>query len=150
MKKYISIAVLVLCSALSVQAQKSSAGSAPIDPLLKGKDLLGQLVASFDASTFLNSWTAQDRAKWNQELTNASDAIFLARCVSELSGYIRPVKFKEQFSLAQLKGMASATKNYGDVANVLATLESGLKSDAFKNDWVSKEPSWLGELGLVK
>ncbi len=150
MKKYISIALFVLCISLNAQAQAVSSSSAPIDPLLKGKDLLGQLVAAFDASTFLNSWTSQDRARWKEELTNASDAVTLSRCASELSEYIRSTKFKEQFSVAQLKGMAAATKNYGDVANVLGTLESGLKPEAFNNDWVSKESSWLSELRLVK
>lgn len=149
MKKYLLIIGFITFVVMGANAQISS-GAAPIDPLLKGRDLIGQLVGAFDASTFLNSWTAQDRAQWNSELANASDAAALSKCISELSEYIRPIKFKEQFNLAQLKSLASSTKNYGDVANVLATLESGLKSEAFTNDWVSREPSWLGELKLVK
>ena len=149
MKKYI----LILCIALagiSANAQTASSGAAPIDPLLKGRELISQLVVAFDASTFLNSWTAQDRAQWNSELANASSAADLSKCISELVEYIRPNKFSEQFSVAQLKSLASNTKNYGDVANVLATLQAGLKSEAFINDWVSRESSWLGELKLVK
>jgi len=149
MKKIILIAVLLICSFGNTQAQTASS-SAPIDPLLKGKGLLEQLVAALDASTFLNSWTSQQRAQWNKELNNAGDAVALAKSASYLSEYIKPGKYKEQFSLAQLKALASGTKNYGDVANVLATLESGLATEAFTNDWVSKEASWLSELSLVK
>lgn len=150
MKKYFAMVCLAAFTFLTAQAQNPSVSSAPIDPLLKGKDLLGQLISSFDASTFLNSWTSEARAHWNSELNNASDAVTLAKCASELSEYIKPVKFKPQFSLAQFKSLASGTKNYGDVANVLRTLESGLAEDAYSNGWVSREPSWLGELTLVK
>jgi hypothetical protein len=149
MKKSICTLIFIVCAVMNAKAQSAS-GAAPMDPLLKGKDLLKQLISSLDASTFLNSWTDQDRTEWYKELSNASDAPALSKCISEFSEYIKPVKFKEQFSLAQLKGMASETKNYGDVAYVLGALESGLNSDAFNNDWVSKEPSWLGELKLVK
>ncbi len=148
MKKCLLIAMLMVSFA-TAQAQTASS-SAPIDPLLKGKDLLAQLVASLDASTFLNSWTSEQRAQWKSELSQAADAVALSKCASYLSEYIRPAKYKEQFSLAHLKSLASGTKNYGDVANVLATLESGLASEAFTNGWVSKEASWLGELSLVK
>lgn len=149
MNKFLLIAGLLMCSVWNTQAQTVSP-SAPIDPLLKEKGLLEQLVASLDASTFLNSWTSQQRAQWKAELNQANDAVALSKCTSYLSEYIKPGKYKEQFSLAQLKSFAAATKNYGDVAIVLATLESGLTSDAFTNDWVSKESSWLSELSLVK
>ncbi|MDB5255355.1 MAG: hypothetical protein JWM14_50 [Chitinophagaceae bacterium] len=150
MNKYMAIVWFAAFTFLSAQAQTPSSGAAPIDPLKKGKGLLEQLVSSIDASTFLNSWTSQARAQWTSELTNATDAVTLAKCVSELSEYIKPGKFKQQFSLAQLKSLASGTKNYGDVANAMATFESGLASEAYSNDWVSKEPSWLSELKLVK
>lgn len=149
MKKYLLIAALLICSLANVQAQTASS-SAPIDPLLKGKDLLQQLVAALDASTFLNSWTSQQRAQWHSELSQATDAVSLAKSASYLSEYIKPGKYKEQFSLAHLKSLAAGTKNYGDVANVLATLESGLATEAFTNGWVSQESSWLSELSLVK
>ncbi|MDF2455497.1 MAG: hypothetical protein K0R51_1490 [Cytophagaceae bacterium] len=148
MKKYLLIAVLMICS-FATQAQTASS-SAPIDPLLKGKDLMEQLVAALDASTFLNSWTSEQRAQWKSELSQASDAVALSKSASYLSEYIKPGKYKEQFSLAQLKALAAGTKNYGDVANVLATLESGLATEAFSNGWISQEASWLSELSLVK
>ena len=150
MRKLLITVCFLTGTFLSAQAQTSSAGAAPINPLLKGRVLLEQLVSSIDASAFLNSWTSQARAEWNNELAKASDAVTLAKCASELSEYIKPGKFKPQFSLAQMKSLASGTKNYGDVANVLAALESGLADEAYSNDWVSKEPSWLSELKLVK
>jgi hypothetical protein len=150
MRKFIAMVGLVAGTLLSVQAQTVSSGAAPVNPLLKGKGLLEQLAASIDASAYLNSWTSQARAQWSNDLSNASDAVTLAKCASELSEYIKPGKFKPQFSLAQFKSLASGTKNYGYASNALATLESGLAEEAFSNDWVSKEPSWLSELKLVK
>ena len=119
MIKWIAVVCVIMSTCMSAMAQTPSSGAAPVDPLRMGKKLVDQLVASIDASAFLNSWTAQDRAEWNRELTDANDAVTLAKCISELSEYIKPGKFKQQFSLAQLKGLASSTKNYGDVANVL-------------------------------
>lgn len=151
MRKYFIVSCLMLFAFLSAQAQTPIASSsAPIDPLLKGRDLLRQLVTAIDASAFLNSFTSQARAEWNSDLTKAADAAALAKSASELSNYIKPGKFEPQFSVAQLKSSASSAKNYGDAAYVLASLESGLAEEAYGNDWISNKPAWLGELKLVK
>ena len=149
MKKHFFIFFLMVCSSLAAQAQ-TAVGSPPVDPLLKGKDLLQQLAGGLDAGSFLDSWTPWQQSHWYSGLMKITNASDLAKNVADLTEFIKPEKYTEGFNLTNLRSLASEAKNYGDAANLLKTLEAGIKPEAYKNNWVSKEPTWISELKFVK
>jgi hypothetical protein len=152
MKKHIAILLFMLFSIVGATAQTTtdSSAAAPTTPLLLGKSLLQQLAGALDVSTYLNSWTPAVQSQWYSSVTKAADASHLADKVSELTDYIDAQKFQDGFSIPNIEALSMETENFGDLANVLSTLEAGLKPEAFKNDWVGKESSWQGQLKLVK
>lgn len=142
--------VLISMSFWSNLSAQTTYDSAPIDPRLKAIELLEQLAGAIDPGAFLNSWTSEEQRKWSSDLSNAQDAASIARNITFLSEFIKPEKYKEQFSLAQLKAITSRAQKYGDVAYAMTMLEEGLAEEAFVNSWVSMESSWKSELTLVK
>jgi hypothetical protein len=149
MKKYIAVLFLMIWFSLTVQAQ-TAGGSPPVDPLLKGKDLLQQLAGALDTGSFLDSWTPWQQSHWYSGLMKITDASGLAKNIADLTEFIKPQKYNDGFNLTNLRSLAAEAKNYGDAANLLKTLEAGIKPEAYKNDWVSKEPSWVSELKFIK
>ncbi|MDB5271745.1 MAG: hypothetical protein JWO58_112 [Chitinophagaceae bacterium] len=149
MKKQLFILFLMIWSSLTVQAQ-TTAGSPPVDPLLKGRDLLQQLAGGLDVASYLDSWTPYAQSNWYRGLMKTTDAAILAKDIADLTEFIKPTAYNEGFNLTNLRSLAAEAKNYGDVANLLKTLEAGIKPEAYKNDWVSKESSWISELKFVK
>jgi hypothetical protein len=147
---FLIMMALAVASYAQTKVPTTATPAAPIDPLLKGIDVLSQLAAALDESSFYNSWTAAQKVAWMDALTQATDAVGLSKSASALTEYIKSDSYKDGVSLANLRLQASEAKNYGDAANVIGMIESALKPQAYDNDWVSKEASWWSELKLVK
>ncbi len=152
MRKVILLCLGIALAATSVQAQFNSLkknAEKQISSQVSPGTLLTQFSGALKPTSFITG-SSDQKSKLLSSFSNISSASQFGSGIGSLASLIKPSMFKSGFNLSNILKLAKTIQTIRQGADLLKSLEGGLKPEAFTKGWSQKRTGWLTALNALK